>query len=260
MPHEVKVHYNLATGGYSVHEHGRGTTERAAPAVLLIGAYGHVMPAGHQQLRGSIEAQERGQAPLVLVTKKWRRVRSGATFVCQPDGDLDPPQERVMGERNLFAWSVGTRGSERELEAALADAEAGRGSWAPAGFDVKKGCFAHMVGGRFQECLPNDRSIDVILMGRPNVMRLPGLDGEFCRPLYRPSRGAWKKPPAFAPAMFWRPTVRANPFALAAGGRPALGGVVFPTRREAQEAAQYLSEAEGGRYRVVNLAKRRKAR
>jgi hypothetical protein len=58
--------------------------------------------------------------------------------------------------------------------------------------------------------------------------------------------------------MFWRPAARANPFELTAGGRPALRGVVFPTRREAQEAAQYLSEVEGGRYRVVNLAKRRK--
>lgn len=202
-PEEVAAHYNLHTGGYSVHEHGVGTVEDDAPAVLLFGAFGRVLRSGHRRYLESL----RDADAEVTLDRRWLFRESEGRPACVPGGELVPPERRVMAKRNLFAWSVGTRGDEGELRRALADAEAGLGGWRPAGFDARRGCFARVesVDGRmgFGAPLPQDRSVDVLLVSVPNVV--PGSSPPRCKPLYRPAGGHWRTPPATAPGMYWRP-------------------------------------------------------
>lgn len=240
MPHEVKAHYNLRTGGYSIHEHDAGTTETDARTVLLLRSYGHVQPYGHQlflRTRGDVE-----------LTRRWDRVSTGSGEAkCVPSGLLPAPLTLRMGERNLYAWSVGTRASQAAARAALAEAQQGRGGWLPAMFHVDSGCFAAMgPRGEFLGCLPNDRSVDVLLTHRPNILRAPGVEVDLCRPLYRPARGAWITPPAYAPMMYYRPAARANP-TLPCGS--ILGS--FRSRKEAEKALRAMQGATGGTLRIV---------
>ena len=243
MPHEVKSHFNLNTGGYSIHEHDAGTTEREARAVLLLRSYGHVRRDGHELFKKT-------KGPVTL-SRRWDRVQTGPDEAkCVPSGMLDVPVVLEMGKRSLYAWSVGTRASQAATRAALAEAREGRGGWMPALFDAATGCFAAMgPNGRSAGCLPNDRSVDVLLTLRPNILmpRPPGIDVDLCRSLYYPARGkAWRTPRAFAPRMYYRPAARENP-TLPCGS--VLGS--FRSRKEAEKALRAMQGATGGTLRIV---------
>jgi hypothetical protein len=229
---QVAVHFNLRTGGYSVHEPGRGTVETDTPIVLLHGAYGRVHRSGHQKYLQSLSDPD----AVVTIDRRWdlRRDERGR-FVCVPSGPLDPPMRAPMGKRNLYAWSVGKRASDAETMAAYEAAMTGSGGWQLGGFDAKRGVFAELAirDGRpvFGEPLPSDGSVDVLLTSEPNM--IPGTTPPRCRPLYRPAgkpvldrdgnqvfnergepqiRWTWTTPPGTRPGMFWRPAAaRSNP-------------------------------------------------
>jgi hypothetical protein len=257
MPHEVKSHFNLSTGGYSVHEHDAGTTERNARAVLLLRSYGEVRRHGH-------ELFARTKGPIAM-PRRWNRVQTGPDEAeCVPSGMLDVPVVLEMGERSLYAWSVGTRASQAATRAALAEAREGRGGWMPALFDAATGCFAAMGPDRRSAgCLPNDRSVDVLLTLRPNVLmpRPPGIGVDLCRPLYRPAKGAWKTPLAFAPAMYYRPAARENPsgsywsrggcLEIATQIRKILPGAKLVDLVEPEESTSHIYLHSGSPHHVV---------
>lgn len=177
-PGEVRTHYNLATGGYTVDQwtdkpSGRCRQSHArppkpgrprwlcdddtVPAILLLGAYASYS-------RGGLKAY----------------TASFSTVGSRPDGS-----EIRMGTRNVHAHILG---SPSDLPVDLLD-----GTWRPARYSAQPPCFVDAIT---KTCLPNDRSIDVFLASEPNTAG---------RKIYKSQA---RKAPAFLPTMFWRPTVR----------------------------------------------------
>lgn len=178
---EVRTHYNLGTGGYTVDRwatrpSGRCRQSASAqvregaarwlcdddkvPSVLLLGAYASYSRSGVKTYLASFE---------VVGVK--------------PDGT-----PLRMGTRNVHAHVLGTM-SDKPV-----DVRDGR--WRPARYSADPPCFVDVATS---ECLPNDRSIDVFLSSAPNTAG---------RKIYKSQA---RKAPALMPTMFWRPAARSNP-------------------------------------------------
>ena len=171
---DVRTHYNLSTGGYTVDKWtdrpsgrcrqsaGRSAVsgkprwlcdDDAIPSILLLGAYASYSRSGVNAYLKSFE---------VVGTK--------------PDGT--PIR---MGTRNVHAHVLG-RPSDAHVD--VQD-----GSWRPARYSADPPCFVDIATGH---CLPNDRTIDVFLSSAPNTAG---------RRIYKSQK---RKPPAALPTMWWR--------------------------------------------------------
>jgi hypothetical protein len=175
-PREVRTHYNLGTGGYTVDrwtDRPSGRCRQSStrppkagkprwlcdddtvPALLLVGAYASYSRGEHARYLQSFE---------VVGTK--------------PDGT-----PLRMGTRNVHAHVYGTPSD--------AHVDVRDGSWRPARYSANPPCFVDVATSR---CLPNDRTVDVFLASAPNA------DG---RRIYKARN---RKPPAALPTMWWRPS------------------------------------------------------
>lgn len=171
QPGEVRTHYNLNTGGYTVDEWlsqspgkcrgGKPSANRTPrwlcaddtiQSILLVGAYSSYDRSGH---RAYVESFE-----VVSVDEQGR--------------------EKRMGTRNVHAHVLG-RLSDEPVN--LNDPE-----WRAARYSASPPCFVDMKTGI---CLPNDRSIDVYLSSAPNTTG---------RSIYKSAR----RPPDSLPTMWWR--------------------------------------------------------
>lgn len=174
---EVRTHYNLSTGGYTVDrwtDRSSGRCRQSAarapkagkprwlcdddsvPSLLLIGAYASYSRSGVNAYLKSFD---------VVGVK--------------PDGT--PIR---MGTRNVHAHVLGT-----PSDAAV---NVNDGAWRPARYSATPPCFVDMASGA---CLPNDRSVDVYLASAPNTSG---------RRIYKSQA---RKAPAALPTMWWRPSL-----------------------------------------------------
>lgn len=171
-PEDVRTHYNLNTGGYTVDRWGkvargkcRGQSVRpGAPRwlcdddqtqeLLLQRAYSGFDRTGHRKYLESFK-------------------------VCGVDASGNPIR---AGVRNVHAHVYGI-----PSDAAI---DVNDGTWRRARYSADPPCFVDMETG---QCLPNDGSIDVFLASAPNTQ---------ARQTYCTKR----KPPAMLPTMYWRPS------------------------------------------------------
>jgi hypothetical protein len=178
-PGEVRSHYNLNTGGYTVDQWlaqspGKCRGSKPSPAgkprwlcaddqvesLLLVGAYSSYARSGHGTYLATFSA-----------------VRVNKVGCPDPAGE-----ERRMGNRNVHAHVLGTVSAQ--------PVDLNDGTWRPARYSASPACF---VDAATAQCLPNDRSIDVYLASTPNVSG---------RCIYKS-----KRPPSkLLPTMWWRVT------------------------------------------------------
>jgi len=203
---EVKAHFNLKTGGYSVHD-GKRVVVTDAPAMLLFRASGEVGKAANKRFLDSRETFD--------IDRVWLLVEDRGRLRCVPRPERlpTPVRSKPMGLRSVYAHVVGTPSSEEELDQAMRDAKAGRGGWRAGGFWPDGGCFFLFDEDGKMRCIPEDRSVDVLLASQPNEWRRgsPLPNERLCQPLYRPRKDAkgiarWQTPLAIGPLMFVRPS------------------------------------------------------
>ena len=196
---DVRTHYNLNTGGYTVDRWGkvargkcRGQSVRpGAPRwlcdddqtqeLLLQRAYSGYDRTGHRKYLESFRV-------CGFVDTYFYRT---------PDGSLGKATDRsripdgaVIEEKKPMPVKAGTRNVHAHVYGIPSDAaiDVNDGTWRRARYSADPPCFVDMETG---QCLPNDGSIDVFLASAPNTQ---------ARQTYCTKR----KPPASLPTMFWR--------------------------------------------------------
>ena len=169
---DVRSHYNLATGGYTVdrwtdHSSGRCRTPPAKPGKARWLCDQDDLESLH--LKGAYASYSRSGVNAYL--------KSFDVVGMTPEGS--PIR---MGTRNVHAHVLGCPSDE--------PVDPRDGSWRPARYSADPPCFVDVAT---KQCLPNDRSIDVYLSSAPNPAG---------KKIYKSHA---RKAPAMLPTMFWRP-------------------------------------------------------